>query len=104
MTDETEFHALWPGGARAVATILAAPRPASLAGKRVAFLWDYMFRGDEMFPVLQDRLTEAYLGVRFVGHAAFGSTFGGNEHAVLESLPRRLRELDVDAVISGVGC
>lgn len=104
MTHETEFHALWPGGARSVETIVPAPRPPSLAGKRVGFLWDDMFRGNEMFPVLQRRLAEAYPGVAFVGHDAFGSTFGGNEHAVLAALPERLRELNINAVISGVGC
>jgi hypothetical protein len=101
---QEEFEALWPGGVRAVAPISPAPRPASLAGKRVGFIWDYMFRGDEIFPVLQHQLASAYPGVQFVGHEAFGSTFGGDEHAMLEALPQRLRELDVDAVISGIGC
>ena len=34
----------------------------------------------------------------------FGSTHGEDEHAILAGLPDRLRELKVDAVISGMGC
>jgi len=107
MSDPTateEFAALWPGGALAVPTAAPAPRPESLAGKTVAFLWDDMFRGDEIFPLLERAIDTAFDDVRFVGHDAFGSTFGGDEHAVLDALPERLRAYGVDAVISGVGC
>lgn len=103
-TATEEFAVLWPGGALAVPAVAPAPRPESLAGKTVAFLWDDMFRGDEIFPHLQRAIGAAFDDVRFVGHAAFGSTFGGDEHAVLEALPERLRSHGVDAVISGVGC
>lgn len=104
MPDNEEFAALWPGGPSAVQRFAPAPRSASLDGKRVAFLWDYMFRGDEIFPLLESDLRHRFRNVEIVGHDAFGSTFGGDEHAVLAGLPSRLRDLRVDAVISGVGC
>lgn len=104
MSETTEQAALWPGGALAVPQVPAATRPESLSGKTVAFVWDHMFRGEEIFPVLQDELSARYPGVRFVGYEAFGSTFGGDEHAVLQALPQRLAEHKVDAAISGVGC
>ena len=78
--------------------------PASLDGKKIAFLWDYLFRGDEIFPMLASELTARYPGVEFVGHETFGSTHGDEEHEIVASLPERLRELEVDAVISGMGC
>jgi hypothetical protein len=34
----------------------------------------------------------------------FGSTHGSDEREVLASMPRRFKELGVDAVISGMGC
>ena len=34
----------------------------------------------------------------------FGNTHGSDEREVLEALPDKLRELGVDAVISGMGC
>lgn len=105
MPDANETQAaLWPGGALAVPQVAPAPRPAGLDGRTVAFVWDYMFRGDEIFPVLQAALAARYPTARFVGHDAFGSSFGGDEHAMLAALPARLAEFGVDAVVSGVGC
>ena len=104
MTPPTEpLSVLWPGGDSAVAPIEPAPRPAGLDATRVGFLWNHMFRGEEIFPLLARQLEDEFEGVEFVGFDAFGSTFGGDEHAVVEALPSRLRDLGVDAVISGVG-
>ena len=113
-----EFEALWPGGVNAVPAIPPAPRPvdlivargdrgintpADLNGKRIGFLWDYVFRGDEIFPVLESALTGTYDDVEIVGYDAFGSIFAGNEHETLAALPQRLKDLGIDAVVSGVG-
>lgn len=82
----------------------AAPRLDGLDGKTIAFVWDYVFRGDDMFPVIERRLLEMYDEVRFVSYDAFGSIFGGDEEAVLADLPAKLKALDVDGAICGVGC
>jgi hypothetical protein len=42
--------------------------------------------------------------VRFVRYDVFGSTHGGDEQRVIAELPARLRERQVDAVISGMAC
>ena len=97
------FSALWPGGDSAVAPIEPAPRPATLDARRVGFLWNHMFRGEEIFPLLARQLETEFEGVEFVGFDAFGSTFGGDEHAVIDALPSRLGDLGVEAVISGIG-
>ena len=81
-----------------------APRLDTLAGKTIAQLWDDLFRGDEIFPVLEAALGERFPGVKFVGYRTFGSTHGAEEHEVLAGLPERMRELGVDAVISGMAC
>lgn len=101
---EEEFSVLWPGGASAVPPIEPARRPNSLDGKRIALLWDYMFRGEEIFPILDQALHERFPEVEIVGYDTFGSTFGGDEHAVLEALPGLLKEHRIDAAISGIGC
>ncbi len=103
MNAAEEFEALWPGGVNTVPAVPPAPRPADLNGKRIGFLWDYVFRGDEIFPVLESALTGAYDGVEIVGYDAFGSTFAGDEHETLAALPQRLKDLKIDAVVSGVG-
>ena len=76
----------------------------SLAGKRIGFLWDDMFRGDEIFALLKDHISQLEPTAQFVDHTEFGPIFGGDEHAVLDALPERLRSLGIDAVISGNGC
>ena len=98
-----QLSALWPGGDSAVEPIEPAPRPASLTARRVGLLWNHMFRGEEIFPLLARQIEAEFEGVEFVGFDEFGSTFGGEEHAVIDALPSRLDELGVDAVISGIG-
>jgi hypothetical protein len=70
----------------------------------VAQLWDYLFRGDKVFELLEEGLKARFPGVRFVSWREFGSTHGGEERAALAELPQRFRELGVDAVISGMAC
>ena len=84
-------------------TVPAAPR-SDLTGKRIGFLWDYVFRGEEIFPILEKSISKRYKNVEFVSYENFGSTFGGDEHAALNALPRLLKKLEIDAVISGIGC
>ena len=48
---EQTYDVVWPRSPRGVQRRRRAARLDSLAGKRVAFLWDYLFRGDELFLV-----------------------------------------------------
>ena len=102
--NEQHFEVLWPGGPSAVQTVPAADRLETLNGKRIGFLWDRMLRGEEIFPYLETRLRQRFPDAEFVGYDAFGATFGGDEDAVLDALPARLRELQIHGVISGNGC
>ncbi len=99
-----EYAVVWPRGEKAQALQALAPRLDSLEGKRVAFLWDYLFRGDEIFPMLADGLAQRYPGVDFIGYDVFGSTHGDEEREIVASLPDRLKELKADAIVSGMGC
>lgn len=98
------YAVVWPRGEKTVDVSALAPRLDTLEGKTVCQLWDYMFRGDEIFPMLEAELEQRYPGVRFVRYSEFGSTHGDEERDILESLPARLHELGADAVISGMGC
>jgi hypothetical protein len=95
---------LWPRGRRTVTARPVAPRLDTLAGRTVGQLWDDLFRGDEIFPMLESALTRRFPGVKFVGYRTFGSTHGAEEHDVLRSLPALMREHAVDAIISGMAC
>ena len=95
---------LWPRGRRTVTAKPGAPRLDTLAGKTIGQLWDDLFRGDEIFPMLEEALARRFSDVKFVDYRTFGSTHGAKEHEVIQTLPARMRELGVDAVISGMAC
>jgi hypothetical protein len=101
----TESYAVyWPRGRKTVSVTPTSPRLETLEGKTVAFLWDYIFRGDEIFPLVEKKLSERFRGMRFVNYDQFGSTHGDEEQKILAGLPDKLKSLKVDAVVSGMGC
>jgi len=102
-TTEPTYDVVWPQAPMGVQRRPRAARLDHLHGKRIAFVWEYMFRGDELFPSLEQHLRDIY-GVDVVGYEAFGNTHGPDEAAVLADLPQKLRDWRVDAAVSGVGC
>ncbi len=98
------YSVVWPRSAKTVAAKPLAPRLTTLEGKTIGFVWDYLFRGDEIWPILKQELSARYSGLRFVDHDTFGSTHGEDEHQVLSSMPAKIAELKVDAIVSGMGC
>ncbi|MEC8135538.1 MAG: hypothetical protein VX107_05225 [Pseudomonadota bacterium] len=105
MLRKSEIHdVVWPRAARQMEIAPVAPRLNTLEGKTVAQLWDYLFRGDEVFDHLEAGLKERYPSIKFVSWKDFGSTHGADERQILADLPRKMEILGVDAVISGMGC
>lgn len=101
---EPRDDVVWPRSPRGVQQRRRAPRLDTLAGKRIAFLWDYVFRGDELFPVLATELRDRFDGVGIVDHVEFGNLHGADEKERVGRLPDDLRSRGVDAVVSGMGC
>src|SRR5688572_904934 len=103
-TRNLDYHEVyWPRGASAAKPRALAKRLDTLNGKTIAQLWDFLFRGDEVFAILEEGIRKRYPEVRFVSWEEFGCTHGPREREVLEGLPGRFRDLHVDAVISGLG-
>ncbi|MBI3198010.1 MAG: hypothetical protein HYZ40_11015 [Rhodospirillales bacterium] len=102
--NSSEYAVVWPRSAKAVEIKPLAKRLDALDGKTIAFLWDDLFRGDEIWPILKQELSTRYADVTFVDHDAFGSTHGDDEHRVLAELPEKIRSMKIDAVVSGMGC
>lgn len=98
------YEVVWPRGERRQALRPLARRLDTLNGKTIAQLWDYLFAGDEVFATLEETLRARYPQVRFVSWREFGSTHAVNEKELLAALPRRFRELKVDAAISSMAC
>ena len=100
---QESFAVVWPLGRTRSKDVKLNPRFTDDKAKRIGFVWDYFFRGDEMFPLIQAGLAEAYPGSSFVPHTAFGNVHGHDEQAVLDALPEKLRAQKLDAVVVGVG-
>ena len=104
MQKSCNYDVVWPSGKSTVGGAKLAKRLDTLEGKVVAELWDWVFKGDVMFEALQAELRKKYPNITFIDWKEFGEIHGEHEKAVLDSLPQKLKELGVDAVICGVGC
>lgn len=98
------YEVVWPRGKKVTEMVPFAQRLDTLEGKTVGALWDWLFRGDEIFPMIERELAKRYPGIKFVSYHEFGSTHGGGEAKVLAALPDKLMQNNCDAVISGMGC
>jgi hypothetical protein len=100
-----EYEVLWPRGSKkTVAGIGCAQRVASLDGMTIGELWNGVFRGDSIFPMIEHELKQRYPNIRFVHYNEFGFTGGGEGAKVVAALPAKLQQRPCDAIISGVGC
>ncbi|MFH1485946.1 MAG: hypothetical protein ABIH46_07740 [Chloroflexota bacterium] len=100
---EPVYEVVWPLGRSTYEVIPRTRQVPDLAGKTVCELWEYLFRGEEIFPMLRELLSKKYPGIKIVDYAVFGNTHGPKEKEVIAALPGLLREHGCDAVISGVG-
>ena len=98
------YEVLWPRSPRQVTAKVFARRLDTLAGKTIAQFWDYAFFGDKVFEYLEEELTRRFPGVRFIHWREFGSTHGADEKKIIREIPRRMKEMGVDAAISCMGC
>jgi hypothetical protein len=101
---EPVYDVVWPKSPRGVQGLRAAERLTTLDGARIGFVWDYLFRGEEIFPVLAAELQRRYPGLEVVGYDTFGNIHGPDEHALVAGLADTARAHRVDAVVVGNGC
>jgi len=102
-TTEATYDVVCPLGRNAFNSADTVQRVSDLSGKTVAAIWDYLFRGDEIFEIVSRKLAETYPGMTFVRHQVFGNTHGSQQRQLLAEIPAKLKEHRVDAVISSVG-
>ncbi len=75
-----------------------APRPASLAGRRIGFLTNEQWQAYFALPALKARLEAEIPGVEVLPVDAFPK---GNEHIAADSVAAQVKASGVDAVIIG---
>ena len=103
MNTDISYEVVWPLGKTRTKGVSMNPRFSGQSSRRIGFIWDYFFRGDEMFPLIQAGLAESFPGASFVPYTEFGNVHGHDEHAVLAALPHKLLSQKLDAVVVGVG-
>ena len=102
-TSEPVYDVVWPLAPSVAPAGSLAARSADLNDKTVGELWDYLFKGEQMFPLIRRALAARYPRIRFVEYERFGSTHGRDEAELARTLPAELRKHGCDAVISAVG-
>jgi hypothetical protein len=100
---EPQYEVVWPLGRSAYEDRPPNARVADLNHAVVGELWDYLFRGEEIFPILREQLKARYPGIRFVTYDVFGNVHGPKQRELVARVPELLREHSVDAVISAIG-
>lgn len=103
MTQQPRYEVVWPLGKSAYQTVPLAKRDADLSGKTICELWQWLFKGHSLFPMIREQLSRRYPGIKFVDYETFGNIHGPKEAQIMGTLPEMLREHGCDAVIAGVG-
>ena len=100
---EPVYEVVWPLGRSVSRSVELAPRLPDLNGKTVCELWDWVFRGNEIYPILAAELKKRYPGIKIIDYKTMGDTHGNDEREYVANLPNLLKQHGADAVISGVG-
>jgi len=94
---------MWPLSRKAVQRTAATPRLPDLNDKTVCELWDVIFRGETIYPLVREYIRARFPRVKFVNYAEFGNFHGAREHQVTATIREKLRAHKADAVIVGIG-
>jgi hypothetical protein len=96
-----------PEGLSAVNQTDAAPRLTTLDRKRVAEIWNGVFKGDMTFPIIRELLSKKFPGIEIVPYTEFPHAPASDNPARQRELAREIallvKEKSCDAVISGNG-
>lgn len=101
--DAERYDVLWPLGHSTMDALELNASMGPLDGKRIGFVWDFVFRGDEMWGLIKEGLNTQAADLEFVDYPAFGNIHGPEEREVMAALPDRLRGAKLDSVIVGTG-
>ncbi len=102
---EQRYSVVHPAGIKAATEKNVAASLPDLNGKTVGLLWNYGFRGDETFPIVEKKLRELYPQINIVGYQDFGNFHDPViEAQMMAELPDKIKSYGCDAVIVGNGC
>ncbi len=97
-----QYDVLWPRGKRAIENLPLAKRPDTLKGLTIGELWDGLFRGNEIFPVLRKEISKRFPDVTFIPWTDFPRD-GDHGFPDWDLHPGLPAEKGCDLVIVGTG-
>ena len=97
------YEVVYPLGRLTQKARTVTARLKSLNGMTIGELSNHKFGSELTFAVVEKALLKRYPDIKFVSHEKFGDTYGPVESDVIKALPGKLKEYQVDAVISGNG-
>jgi hypothetical protein len=100
---EPIYEVLWPISKRAVKKTNAANRLGNLNGKVIVELWDVIFRGEVIYPLVREYVKKRFPQVIFVPYTEIGNFHGARERQVTATIADKLRHFKADAAIVGIG-
>jgi hypothetical protein len=104
MSDYPRESVLWPRSRCAAAGNPLAPRARDLNEKTICELWDVIFRGETIYPLVREYIRARYPRVKFVDYTHFGNFYGAREEDnIATRLPQHLKAHKADAAIVGIG-
>lgn len=103
--EEPIYDAMSPLGRERAAERVEHEPLTTLEGMTLGFIWDYLFKGDEMFAAIQRAVAAEHPDTSFVDYPKFGNIHGSSpdERANIGAIAARIREANVDAVVVAVG-
>ena len=104
MSNDGYYEVYWPRTPRQTGIKPLAKRLDTLNGKTIAQVWDFLFRGDEVFALLEAAIKKEFPAVKFISWREFGSSHGGDEKEALAEFAKKFKAMGVDAVMSGMAC
>lgn len=103
-SSEQRQAVLWPLSRRMVKRAPKAPRLTDLNGKTIIELWDVIFRGETIFPLVREHIRNRFPRVKFVEYSEIGNFYGAREEQdIATRLPDRVKAQQADAAIVGIG-
>jgi hypothetical protein len=95
---------LWPLSRRLAKHTPKAPRVPDLNGKTIVELWDVIFRGETIYPLVREHIRKRFPRVKFIEYSEFGNFYGAREeHDIATRLPEMVKAVGADAAIVGIG-
>lgn len=100
---EPRYEVVWPLGRSTVDDVVPNAPIADLNGRTIGELWDWLFKGDQMFALIREELQRRYPDIRFISFETLGNIHGQDEKQVLAALPDLMEHYQIDAVVSSIG-